>query len=113
MAKQNAFLTAHADKLRREYQGQLACAIELNLIAHILSNHKALGVGPGRADRDLQAFREAQMEVADLINEDGKADQDLEYAKRKLADRLKAILGPENWAKYKQNFPLLRTYWED
>ena len=135
MGKQNAFLAAHEAKLRAEYQaeldkmqtiyqsnlatmhkdyqGQLACVLELDLIALLLTIHDCYGVGPGRSDKAMLKYRDNRVEVSDIINEDIEADVDLTYSRRILADRVKAILGPENWRRFQNSFPLLREYWEE
>ena len=124
MAKQNAFLAAHEAKLRAEYQaklaamqeeyrGQLACVLELDLIALLLTIHDCYGVGPGRSDKAMLKYRDNRVEVSDIINEDIEADVDLTYSRRILANRVKAILGPENWRRFQNSFPLLREYWEE
>lgn len=106
-------ITKNLAARREELNGLIACARELDLMAHILTVHDAHGIGPGRAEKDLQVYRVQSEAIFDLINDDGKVDRDLSYSMKVLADRLKAILGPENWRKYQANFPLLRDYWEE
>ena len=99
--------------MQEEYRGQLAFALELDLIALLLTVHDCYGVGPGRSDKALLKYRDNRVEVSDIINEDGEDDVDLTYSIRILADRVKAILGPENWRRFQNSFPLLREYWEE
>lgn len=87
-------------------------ARELDLMIHILAVNAAHNIGAGRIDKDLQEYRIKSDEVFSLLCDDGADDKKLTYATKVLADRLKKILGKENWIKYRNNFPLLKDDWE-
>ena len=87
-------------------------ARELDLMIYILSINSALHVGPGRIEAALQEYRKKSDEVFSLLCDDGADDKKLAYSTKVLADRLKKILGKENWIKYRNNFPLLKDEWE-
>lgn len=109
--KQNPLLAAFEAKLEAQYQLQLDINSEIDLIAHLISCNEDLKVGPGRAEAVLNGFLESKMDVVGAIVADD--DKELTYSKYKIAQRLKKILGPENWVKYRECFPLLKEYWYD
>lgn len=87
-------------------------ARELDLMIAILSANAALSVGAGRIEKLLQEYRIQSDEVFSLLCDDGADDKKLAYSTKVLADRLKKILGKDNWIKYRNNFPLLKDEWE-
>lgn len=109
--KQNPLLAAFEAKLKAQYQLQLDINSEIDLIAHLISCNEDLKVGPGRAEVVLNGFLESKMDIVEAVVADD--DKELTYSKYKIAQRLKQILGPENWVKYRENFPLLKEYWYD
>lgn len=116
--KQNPLLAryeAQAEaRARDRYNKMLDIHSEIDLIAHLLSVHEDLGVGPGRAERVLNGFLESKLEVAEAISKECDEDEQGEFCKtqRDLAATLKSILGPAKWEKYKYMFPMLQSYWD-
>lgn len=99
---------------RKQELNELAqCARELDLMIHILVVNEAHGIGAGRIEKDLLEYKKQSDVVFSLLCEDGSIDKDLTYTTKVLADKLKRIMGPENWAKYRNNFPLLASHWEE
>ena len=109
--KQNPLLASFEAKLEARYSAQLDINAEIDLIAHMISCNEDLKVGPGRAEKVLNGFLESKMDVMTAIVED--EDKELVYTKHQIAQRLKQIMGPENWKKYHTYFPLLKEYWDD
>jgi hypothetical protein len=116
MAKpKNAFLA----KLQAQAQAKEAVKteshVELDTMAMLLAAHDALQVGPGRADKLINAYLAYKLEIAEDIHkeldEDKSKKKELDITKRNLAVNLQAILGPEGWEKWKTLFPFLREYW--
>ena len=79
MGKPNAML----EKLRQqaeakaqaEYDVKVSIHNEIDLIAHLLSCHEDLGVGPGRAEKCLNGFLESKMDVAEAIVKECDEDE--------------------------------------
>ena len=112
-SKTNPLLASYEARLETRYQARLSINSEIDLIAHLISCNEDLKVGPGRAEKALNGFLETKLQVAEEILADSKSDKELLHTKRDIAARLKQILGPENWLKYQEMFPLLQEYWED
>lgn len=118
MGKPNAMLEklkAQAEaKAKAEYDIKVLIHNEIDLIAHLISCHEDLGVGPGRAERCLNGFLESKMDVAEAIVKESDEDEQGEFlvTQRDLAKQLKEILGPEAWERQKHKFPLLKDFWD-
>ena len=115
--KQNSLLAKYEAKAkaeaRAEYEGQLVRNTEIDLIAHLFSCADLYNIGPGRAEPCLLEYDRAKMDIAKMIVEavDVDGDEDLCMPKRNIAWKLKHILGPTLWEKYKWLFPIVRDYW--
>jgi hypothetical protein len=113
--KQNAFL----DKLRAQAEAKASVKasahVEIDTMAMLLAAHDVLKVGPGRADKLLNAYLAWKIEIAEEIvkelDEDLSEKKELVMTPRDLAKNLKEILGPAGWEKAKTLFPFLREYW--
>ena len=103
LAKYEASAYARA---KAEYDSRLSIHEEIDLIAHIISNHEDLGVGPGRAEKTLNGYLETKLEVAEAIITECDSDEQGEFCRtqRDLARALKRILGADKWEKYKVFF---------
>ena len=99
---------------RAEYDAKLDIHAEIDLMAHLLSIHEDLGVGPGRAEKSLNGFLESKMDIAQAIVDETTDDSQGEFCKtqRDLAKSLQGILGSEAWERCKYLFPTLRDYWD-
>lgn len=117
MAKpQNAFLAKLQAQAQAKESLKTQGHIEIDTMAMLLAAHDDLQVGPGRASKLVNDFLAYKMEIADEIlkelDEDQSKRKEVVVVRRNLADRMKEILGPEGWAKYKTLFPFLRDYWD-
>lgn len=97
-----------------KYQGRLEAQHEMDLIAHMISCHEDLGVGPGRAEKCLNGFLESKLDVAKAIVNESEEDEDGEFliTQRDLAKLLKSIFGPAGWERHKDKFPMLKDFWD-
>lgn len=121
MAKpQNAFLAKRDAQLLAYHEKQRQALSEIDLIAHLISAHNELKVGPGRAGFLLAEYLDVKMQIAEMLLADvgdshkkgGNGDPEFLHTKRDLAITLKRILGEENWLKYRELFPICRDYWD-
>lgn len=118
MAKpQNPYLAKIQAKAREREAYKSSAHVEIDTMAMLLAAHDRLQVGPGRAPGLVNDFLAYKMEIADEIlkewEEDKSKKKEIVKVRRDLAARLKEILGPEGWAKYKTLFPFVKDYWED
>lgn len=115
MAKQNSFLLQLQAKADARAADKVKVHVEIDTMALLLAAHEALQVGPGRADKLLNAYLAWKLDIAEEIvkelDEDLSKTKELIVVKRDLAKRLKDILGPAGWEKAKTLFPFLREYW--
>lgn len=115
-SKPNPLLEKYERKAKAEaaaeYQVMLGMHTEINEIAHMVSIHRKLGVGPGRADACFEEYQNVRLEVAKAILKETSEDEQGEFCKtqRDLALCLKRIFGPEAWEKHKHRFPILSSY---
>ena len=113
--KQNAFLAKLQAQAAAKEAVKTEAHVEIDTMAMLLSAHDRLQVGPGRADGLVNAFLAWKLEIAEAITqelaEDLSKHKELVVVKRDLAKRIKEILGPGGWEKWKTLFPMLREYW--
>lgn len=113
LAKRDAQLLAFHEQQRRALS-------EIDMMAHLISAHNELKVGPGRADFLLAEYIDVKMQIATKLLEDvgdshkkgGNGDPEFLHTKRDLAITLKRILGPEKWKERREFFPMLQQYWD-
>ena len=116
-SKPNPMLAKLEAKIRAEERAkaryQFDTNAEIDLIAHIISCSEDFQIGPGRAEKCLCGFMETKMNIANMIIQsiDGDNDNEFLVPKRDIAWKLKSIMGPELWEKYKDFFPMVKEYW--
>lgn len=124
--KQNPLLAAFEAKLRQEFAQEMAAFeaakeaefsqrlarnTEINMIAMLIAGNDLGFLGTARAGLLLEEQIEVKMRIADELLRDAEDDPSLVYTKYDLASRLKSILGPSEWVRCQELFPLLRDYW--
>lgn len=97
MAVKNAYLAKRDAIIYAEYQKQLDFALQMCLDAALMAAHKVLQLGKGRANEFEQEYQNALNEIANLIITDSKDDDELVYSKEKHDQKIKAIVGEENF----------------
>lgn len=91
-------------KYRARFQTQMNILLQMGQDAATIAAHDVLGMGPGRAVAFTVAYREAMNEMANLAVEDAKEDKELWYSKAKLDEKIKAIVGEENFAPWDERY---------
>lgn len=118
--KPNPLLAQFEAQLRVEHEAKRAIEHEIHIINMLIAANDELHVGPGRAGFFLAEYIDRQMQTAEMLLDDvgdsrkkgGNGDPDFLTTRRDLAVRLKKILGPENWLRYRELFPVLKDYWD-
>ena len=104
MAKQSAFAKA----VQREVDIQLRLygrnRMQLAEDAAFIAANEVLGLGAGRARAFGEAFVKYANEIAELVVEDSKADDSIEYAKVTLDRRIKEIVGEDNFSPFDERY---------
>ena len=115
MPKQNDFLAKLQAKAEAKAAVKIEAHVEIDTMAFLLAANERLQVGPGRAPGLLNDFLAFKLEIAEAImkelDEDQSKVKEIVVLRRDLAVRMKEILGPDGWEKYKTLFPFLRDYW--
>ena len=79
------------------FHAKLNMAMQMIQDAACFAANDVLQMGPGRAFDFCNSVREYVNEMAHLMSEDQKDDDDFVYAKAKIDDRLKNVVGEENF----------------
>ena len=111
----NAVLDKPQAQADAKAAAKVAVHVEIDTIAMLLAAHDRLQVGPGRADGLINDFLAWKLEIAGAVVQELAEDQskkkELVMVQRDLAVRVKEVLGPAGWEKWKTLFPFLRDYW--
>lgn len=108
MAKNNkglAILEAKYEaKYRHKFNTQMDMLLQMGQEAAQFAAHDELGMGPGRAVPFTVAYREAMNWIANLVVDDAKSDDELWFSKAKIDQRLKPIVGEENFVPWDERY---------
>lgn len=104
MSKQSAFAKA----VQREVNIQLTLygrnRMQLAEDAAFMAANEVLGLGPGRAKAFGEAFVKYANDIAELVVEDSKADNEIVYAKTVLDRRIREIVGEDNFSPFDKRY---------
>lgn len=102
MPKPNPILEAHKRMLEAQYQIKLRASLSYCLISAIFAANEIFKCGPGRGENYQNTYRKWLGDMMRLIIQDSKDDADLVYSRHQIRERLKSILGPEVFEKYRK-----------
>ena len=100
MGKQSAFAKA----VQREVNIQLQLYGRNRMQLAEDAANEVLGLGAGRARAFGEAFVRYSNEIADLVVEDSKADDEIVYAKSVLDRRIREIVGEDNFSPFDERY---------
>lgn len=99
MPKQNNVLARMEAKLRLQYdyafERKINMVMQMGQDAAMIAANEVLHMGKGRAERFCRAYMKAANEMARIMREDQKDDPDFEYARAKIDQRIRAIIGDD------------------
>lgn len=107
MPKRNAFLERVAAEKAAACRIQRLFTIQQCEDMMLIAVNEAFGLGPERAPKLREKYREVFREYAEFAVEDGKDDPDIEYTKGKLDQRLASILG-DAFVPWEDRYPEVR-----
>ena len=110
MAKQNAMLAKRDAKIYAEYRKQLDIAFQMGMDAAMIAANKVLQLGKGRAEEFGLEYMNAMRELANLINADSKDDKEIVYAREKHDQKIKAIVGEDNFEPWDVRYSASNRY---
>ena len=86
------------------FHKRIGMVLQIGQDAACFSANEVFKMGEGRAPDFCVAYRESVNEIAKLIFEDQKDDITFVYAKTKIDDRLKRIVGEKNFVPYEERY---------
>lgn len=97
--KQNAMLAKMEARMRAQYDAAFVAKInmvmQLGQDAAMIAANDVLQMGKGRAEKFCRAYMKAANEIAAIMKEDQKDDDNFEYAKAKIDQRIRDIIGDD------------------
>ena len=104
--KPNPLLAKYEAQLEARYHAQLQIAMQMGLDAGMIAANEVLGMGAGRADKFRTAYIGAVNEISHMTVVDDKDDPDMEWTKAKLDERIKKIVGEENFVPWEERYKI-------
>ena len=102
----NAMLARIEAKYKNYYQTlflkRVNMLLQMGQDAGMMAAHDTLGMGPGRAPKFAVAYREAMNEFACVAYDDQIDDEQFWYAKNWRDERIRKIVGEENFAPWEE-----------
>lgn len=99
MPKPNAVLTRLEANLRARYDAafnaRINMVMQLGQDAAMIAANQVLHMGKGRAEQFCRAYMKAANEMARILREDQRDDEDFEYAKATIDRRIRSIIGDD------------------
>ena len=92
-----------ADRIARKLVAeQTKARLSLGMDAAIIAAHRALGMGPGRAEKFRKEYVAAMEELAELFIDDcdSNGDKKLAYAKAKRDEAIRRFVGDDNFVPF-------------
>ena len=78
--------------------------LQMGQDAAMIAAHDVLQLGPGRAEDFCIAYREAINDMARRVVDDQMDDPEFVYAKAKIDEQIRAIVGPDKFAPWEVRY---------
>ena len=108
MAKQSGALMRlqAAERARYEirFHKSMDMLLQMSQDAAMIAAHDVLQLGPGRAEAFCVAYREAINDMARRVVDDQMDDPEFVYAKAKIDEMIKSIVGPEKFVPWEVRY---------
>ena len=102
--KQNPLLAKYQAMYEAKFQVQLQIAMQMGLDAGMIAANETLGMGAGRADKFRTAYIEAINQMTHMTVVDDKDDPEFLWTKAKIDDRIRKIVGEENFIPWEERY---------
>jgi len=100
-----AKLEAQAEaKYNAMFHIKMDMLMQMGQDAAMIAAHDVLKLGEGRARDFCLAYIDAMNDMAKMVVEDSQDDKDFWYAKAKIDEKIKAIVGEENFAPWEERY---------
>lgn len=99
--KQSAALARVEERYRRYYDNlfhaKMNMLMQMGQDVAMIAAHEVLQMGPGRAEAFCLKYIQTMNELAGMVCEDQKDDDEFVYSKTKVDEYLREIVGEENF----------------
>ena len=102
--KQNPLLEKFEAQLEAKYRTQLQITIQMCSDAATIAANNVLGMGAGRAPKFQQDFIDTFNQIIHMTVVDDKDDPDMEWTKSKVDERIRKIVGDENFVPWDERY---------
>ena len=106
--KPNAMLAQLEASIEAKYNAlfdrRMEMLMQMGQDAAVMAANDVLQLGPGRAHEFCKAYTRYMNEMAALVCEDQKADNEFVYAKSKIDGRIRAVVGEDNFIPWERRY---------
>lgn len=102
--KQNAMLSRIEAKYNAMFHAKMDMLMQMGQDAAMIAAHDVLGMGPGRAANFCEAYIEAMNDMARMVVEDQRYDKEFVYAKAKIDEKIRSIVGEKNFVSWEGRY---------
>lgn len=102
--KRNDVLGRIEARLSAKYHRRIDTVTQMCCDAAMIAANEVLNLGPGRAKAFYTAYITAVNEIAGMVSEDAEYDKDFVYAKTKIDERIRSIVGKENFDPWEERY---------
>ena len=102
--KPNAMLSRIEARYNALFHAKMDMLMQMGQDAAMIAAHDVLGMGPGRSADFCAAYIEAMNGMARMVVEDQKDDKEFVYAKAKIDEQIRAIVGEKNFVPWEGRY---------
>ena len=102
--KKNYMLAQIEAKYNALFRMKMDMLMQMGQDAAMIAAHDVLQLGSGRAEAFCEAYIEAVNTMARMACEDQKDDREFVYAKAKIDERIKAIVGDDLFKPWEERY---------
>lgn len=100
MPQKNPMLERLRLQAELKYKNMIPMAQQMSFDAALIALGDVFGFGPKRAKEFAAKYVEIVDEMSDLINKDGISDKEIVYAKERIDERLRKVVGEDEFAEW-------------
>lgn len=104
MAKNNAYIAKIEAKYEAKFRTRVSMLMQMGQDAAMIAANDVLKMGKGRAKAFCEAYILAVNDMAVMMTDDQKDDKEFVYAKAKLDEKLRQIVGDENFVPWEGRY---------
>lgn len=109
MGRKNSSLLATIEakaelKYSIAFHAKVGMLMQMGQDAAMIAANEVLQMGKGRAESFCVAYREAINEMARMVVDDAKDDKDFVYAKAKIDDKIRSIVGDDKFSPWEERY---------